>query len=111
VASVSVPNSAGSVASLTLAAGNYVVWAKAWFQNAGIGSGVVTCTLNAGAKLDEARLTLSSGAAGTGSLVGVTSPASSTSVTVQCADGGGVVDATASDVRIVAVKVEALTGS
>jgi hypothetical protein len=86
-----------------------VIWAKAWFQNAGLGSGTVTCTLNTASALDEARVQLASGGIGAAGLVGVATLGSSTSVELRCADGGGVADVTASHAKIVAVKVETLT--
>lgn len=60
----SVPDASASIASLTLGAGSYVVWGKAWFQNGGIGTAQVTCTLETASKLDEMRLTLTSGVTG-----------------------------------------------
>lgn len=109
VASVAVPNSSASIASLTLGSGNYLIFAKAWFQNGGVGTGTVTCTLNTATKLDEMRLQLGAGVTGAATLVGVTTLASSTTVNLLCTDGGGIVDVTASDVKIAALKVETLT--
>jgi hypothetical protein len=60
-------------------------------------------------ELDEMRLQLGSCANGAATLVGVTTLASSTVVNLLCTDGGGVVDVTASDVKIAAVKVETVT--
>jgi hypothetical protein len=111
VASVAVPNTAGAISSLGLETGSYVVWAKSWFQNAGIGSASVTCTLNAAGELDEARLAVAAGSVGTSTLVGVVTLSSSGSISLFCTDGGGVADATANDVRLVAIRVETLTAS
>jgi hypothetical protein len=111
VASVAVPNSSAAISSLGLDAGSYVVWAMSWFQNAGLGSAPVTCTLDAAGELDEARLAVASGSVGTTTLVGVVTLASPGSVSLLCTDGGGVADATANDVRLVAIRVETLTGS
>jgi hypothetical protein len=111
VASVAVPNSSAAISSLGLETGSYVVWAKSWFQNAGIGSASVTCTLDAAGELDEARLAVAAGSVGTTTLVGVVTLASSGSVSLLCTDGGGVADATANDVRLVAIRVETLTAS
>lgn len=111
VASVAVPNASAAISTLGLGAGSYIVWAKSWFQNAGIGSAPVTCTLDAAAELDEARLAVASGSVGTTTLVGVVTLASSSSVSLRCTDGGGVADATANDVRLVAIQVATLTGA
>jgi hypothetical protein len=106
---VAVPDSSASIASLNLGAGSYVVWAKGWFQNNGISTGQITCTLETASKLDEIRLHVTAGNTGAATLVGVATPASSTGVSLRCSDGGGVANVTASDVRLVALKVETLT--
>jgi hypothetical protein len=109
VASVAVPDSSASIANLTLGSGNYLIFAKAWFQNGGLGAGQVTCTLNTASKLDEMRLQVGSGATGAATLVGVTTLGSATTVNLLCADGGGVANVTASDVKIAAIKVKTIT--
>jgi hypothetical protein len=109
VASAAVPDSSASIASLNLGAGSYVVWAKGWFQNNGIGTGQITCTLETATELDEMRLHVATNNAGAATLVGVATLASATDVSLLCSDGGGVANVTASDVRLVALKVETLT--
>jgi hypothetical protein len=86
------------------------VWGKAWFQNGGVGTAQVTCTFETATKLDEMRVHLTSGTTGAGTLAGLATLGSSTNIRILCSDGGGLADATASDVKIAALKVETLTG-
>jgi hypothetical protein len=52
---VAIPTAQTTVASLTIpAAGNYVVWAKAYLTSALL-DGVITCRLEAGSNFDETR--------------------------------------------------------
>jgi hypothetical protein len=104
-----VPDASASIASLTLGAGSYVVWGKAWFQNGGVATAPVTCTLETASKLDDMRVHLTAGTTGAATLVGLATLGSSTSVRILCSDGGGLADATAFDVKIAALKVETLT--
>ena len=111
LASLGVPNSSGQITSLSLGAGSYVVFAKAWFQNAGLGSALVSCTLTSGVTLDRIDLTTGVGSSTTASLVAAQTLAATGSVALNCSDGGGTADVTARDVRILAIQVATLTGS
>jgi len=109
---VSLPTTSGSIGHLDLGAGAYMIVAKAWFENAGLGAAAVSCTLQTGSATDRTDfdLTAASLAVPVPFVLAheLTSPGA---VDLNCADGGGVVDVRASDIKIAAVKVDSLTTS
>jgi hypothetical protein len=111
VGPVSLPTTSGSVGHLDLGAGAYVIVAKAWFENVGLGAAAVTCTLQSGSAIDRTDfdLTAASLAVPVPFVLAheLTSPGA---VDLNCADGG-VVDVQVSDIKIAAVKVETVTVS
>lgn len=112
VGPVSLPTTSASIGRLDLGAGAYMIVAKAWFENAGVGAASITCTLQAGSTTDRTDFDL------TAASLAVPVPfvlahefTSAGGVDLNCADGGGLVDVRASDIKITAVKVETLTSS
>ena len=108
---VAVPDASGSVAELNLTAGMYVIVGKGWFQNAGIGAVTMTCSLRAGDSADRTDFNLPASGVASASFVLVHTFVVNGSATLSCADGGGVANVSARDIRITAIKVANLTVS
>ena len=94
---------------MNLGAGTFVIWGKAWFANVGAAA-TVACTLNTTGELDENQMLVNASGVVSTSFIGVATLASTTSVSVSCNTSSGLATVTASDLKLLAVKVETLTG-
>ena len=105
---VAVQSTAATIGSLTIpVAGNYVIWAKAYFTSS-IVSAVVTCRLEAGTNFDESQERVESNAPSTLSLIVLNNFAAAGSVNLSCS---ATLPLQANFIKITALRVANLTNT
>jgi hypothetical protein len=105
---IAVPTSATTIGSLTIpVAGNYVVFAKAYFTSTLL-SGVVTCRLEAGANFDESKTRVESDDPSTLSLIVLNTFAAAGSVNLSCS---ATLAQQANFIKITALRVANITNT